>query len=265
MIHAVIFNLEGVLVTTDHCHEQAWREMAIENGIPFDKNTFERMRGLSRQDALEVLLSRARRRYTDAEKMVLSMRKADLYMDFISNLDTSCALPGAIESVLALRHSGIRTAVASSSQHARFILKHLGIQNLFDAVVDGNLIDKPAPNPEVFLLAAEKMNALIFDSVFECIVDHMTDEPLPEEGSFELPEKGLPVVPGETSSVFAGKINGRWFECMDNPMQIRRFRLNFDGMGKGVFSYINPQGEKRLPFGMGENEMAFFPQLTPVL
>lgn len=157
MIQAVIFNLEGVLVTTDHCHEQAWREMAIDNGIPFDKNTFERMRGLSRQDALEVLLSRARRRYTDAEKMVLSMRKADLYMDFISNLDTSCALPGAIESVLALRHSGIRTAVASSSQHARFILKHLGIQNLFDAVVDGNLIDKPAPNPEVFLLAAEKM------------------------------------------------------------------------------------------------------------
>ena len=79
-------------------------------------------------------------------------------MHHISQLDKSCALPGAIEAVVALRHSGIRTAVASSSQHARFILKHLGIQNLFDAVADGNLIEKPAPNPEVFLLAAEKMH-----------------------------------------------------------------------------------------------------------
>ncbi|MBQ7866925.1 MAG: serine hydrolase [Clostridia bacterium] len=110
-------------------------------------------------------------------------------------------------------------------------------------------------------LAAEKMNALIFDSVFECIVDHMTDEPLPEEGPFELSETGLPVALGETSSAFTDEINGRWFECMDNPMQISRFRLDFDGMGKGVFTYINPQGEKRLPFGMGENEMGFFPQL----
>lgn len=158
MIQAVIFNLEGVLVTTDQCHKQAWQEMAADNGIPFNHDTYERMKGLSRAEALDVLLSRARRRYTEAEKMVLSMHKADLYMEYIANLDHSCALPGAIETVLALRHSGIRTAVASSSQHARFILKHLGIQNLFDAVADGNQIDHPVPHPEVFLLAAEKMH-----------------------------------------------------------------------------------------------------------
>ncbi|MBQ4640903.1 MAG: HAD-IA family hydrolase [Clostridia bacterium] len=158
MIHAVIFNLEGVLVTTDHCHKQAWRDMARENGIPFDDNTYERMRGLGRAEALNILLSRARRRYTDSERLVLSMRKGDLYMEHISNLDKTCALPGAIETVIALRHSGIRTAVATASQHARFILKHLGIQNLFDAVADGNLIEKPVPHPEVFLLAAEKMH-----------------------------------------------------------------------------------------------------------
>lgn len=158
MIQAVIFNLEGVLVTTDACHRQAWQAMAYENGIPFDETTYERMRGQSRTEALNILLSRARRRYTEPEKMVLAMRKGDLYMHYISQLDTSCALPGAIEAVLSLRHSGIRTAVASSSQHTRFILKHLGIQNLFDAVADGNLIDKPVPNPEVFLLAAEKMH-----------------------------------------------------------------------------------------------------------
>lgn len=168
MIQAVIFNLEGVLVTTDACHHQAWQAMAYENGIPFDELTYERMRGLSRSEALDILLARARRRYTEPEKMVLAMRKGDLYMEAISRLDTTCALPGAIESVLALRHSGFRTAVASSSQHTRFILKHLGIQNLFDAVADGNLIEKPAPNPEVFLLAAEKMhlapeNCLVVD------------------------------------------------------------------------------------------------------
>lgn len=168
MIQAVIFNLEGVLVTTDTCHRQAWLEMAHENGIPFDENTYERMRGLSRNEALNILLSRARRRYTETEKMVLAMRKGDLYMECINHLDKTCALPGAIETVVALRHSGFRTAVASSSQHTRFILKHLGIHNLFDAIADGNLIEKPTPNPEVFLLAAEKMhlkpeNCLVVD------------------------------------------------------------------------------------------------------
>lgn len=168
MIQAVIFNLEGVLVTTDTCHRQAWQAMAYENGISFDDNTYERMRGLSRSEALDILLSRARRRYTEPEKLVLAMRKGDLYMEAIAGLDKSCALPGAIETVVALRHSGLRTAVASSSQHTRFILKHLGIQNLFDAVADGNLIEKPTPNPEVFLLAAEKMhlppeNCLVVD------------------------------------------------------------------------------------------------------
>lgn len=55
-IEAVIFNLDGVLVTTDACHFQAWRQMAREHGIPFDKGMDETIRGKSRMDGLSLML-----------------------------------------------------------------------------------------------------------------------------------------------------------------------------------------------------------------
>lgn len=157
MIQAVIFDLDGVLVSLDACHIEAWKQMAEEHGLPFDPAAYSRVRGLSRMEGLEYILRKARRSYSIGEKWALAARKNDLYIDCISRLGQECLMPGALETAEKLKDMGYLLAVASSSQNAVFILKQLGIRELFNAVADGNQVERIKPDPEVFLLAAEKL------------------------------------------------------------------------------------------------------------
>ena len=55
---AIIFDLDGVVVSTDNCHYEAWKQLADEEGIYFDRTINERLRGVSRMESLEIVLER---------------------------------------------------------------------------------------------------------------------------------------------------------------------------------------------------------------
>ena len=157
MIQAVIFNLDGVLVRTDACHYEAWKQLAHEQGIPFSDDVFRAIAGRKRMDGLRVLLKKADRAYSPMELWALSARKNDLFNDMLLKLTQNSILPGAIDTITHLREMGIKTAVASSSENATCILRQVRLTPLFDAVVDGQETEKGKPEPEVFLLAARKL------------------------------------------------------------------------------------------------------------
>ncbi len=157
MIRGVIFDLDGVLVTTDQLHYRAWKQMADAEGIPFDRQINERLRGVSRMESLAIILERAARSYTPTEREALAARKNETYRALLQELTPDDLLPGARETVLALRRRGLRTAVGSSSRNTPLILERVALRPLFDAVADGNDITRSKPDPEVFLLAAERL------------------------------------------------------------------------------------------------------------
>ena len=157
MIEAVIFGLEGVLVSNDEYHFQAWKQMTREQGIGYDRAMHEKIRWLSRQESLNIILRGAKRRYTEAEKFALAARKNDLYTAAVNRMDENSILPGVLPFIAYLREHGVKTAVASSSENATGILRHLNMRSLFDAVADGNSIERIKPAPDVFLLAADKL------------------------------------------------------------------------------------------------------------
>ena len=65
MYKAVIFDLDGVLVSTDELHFKAWKKLADELGIEgFTKEDNIRQRGVSRMESLEVVLEKSERRKT---------------------------------------------------------------------------------------------------------------------------------------------------------------------------------------------------------
>ena len=105
----------------------------------------------------------------------------------------------------------------------------------------------------------DQNNPIIFDTVFDCIVNRLSDEPLSEEEALSQKNLMLPIARGDATSPFSNEINGVWFECAENPMGISRFRLDF-AADSGVFTYFNAQGEKKLPFGLKQNAFGFFPQ-----
>ena len=72
---AALFDLDGVLVTTDGCHYSAWKRMADEEGIPFDETVNRRLRGVSRMESLGIILEKAKKEYSAEEKDALAARK----------------------------------------------------------------------------------------------------------------------------------------------------------------------------------------------
>ena len=155
MVQGVIFDLDGVIVTTDDCHYRAWKRMADEEGIPFDRQVNERLRGVSRMESLMILLERAPRAYTQQEQQAMAERKNGYYVDLIGLLTPEAILPGTLETLAMLGARGVKVAIGSSSRNTPLILRQIGLDKAFDAIADGNAITRSKPDPEVFLLAAK--------------------------------------------------------------------------------------------------------------
>lgn len=154
MISAILFDLDGVLVTTDILHFQAWKELADRLGIPFTREQGDRCRGVSRMASLEIVLEGAMETYTDAEKAAFAREKNRRYRQLLSALTPADATPGATEVLPELRRRGYRLALASASKNAGLILERTGLGQWMDAVADGTCVTRSKPDPEVFLTAA---------------------------------------------------------------------------------------------------------------
>ncbi len=155
MVRGVIFDLDGVIVSTDDCHYRAWKRMADEEHIPFGRTINERLRGVSRMDSLAIILEKSKKTFSDAEKAAMAARKNEYYVELIRALTPADILPGAMAVLTNLKEKGIKIAVGSSSRNTPVIMKQIGLAGLFDAVADGNMITRSKPDPEVFLLAAK--------------------------------------------------------------------------------------------------------------
>ncbi len=157
-IKAVIFDLDGVIVSTDDCHYEAWKQLADSQGIYFDRDINQRLRGVSRMESLEILLERAMRTYTEEEKITMATEKNETYKRLVMKITPAAILPGASATLQKLREKGVLIAIGSSSRNTPIILKQIGLEGYFDAVADGNHIKNSKPDPEVFLLAAKMLN-----------------------------------------------------------------------------------------------------------
>ena len=157
-IKAVIFDLDGVIVTTDDCHYTAWKKMADDEGIYFDRKINERLRGVSRMQSLEIVLEKSDKAYTEQEKLALAAKKNAYYVDLIQKLTPHDVLGGVMKNLETLKEHGIKIAIGSSSKNTPIILNRIGLADYFDAVSDGNNIKNSKPDPEVFIKAAEMLN-----------------------------------------------------------------------------------------------------------
>lgn len=166
MIEAVIFDLDGVIVSTDALHYQAWKTIAHQEGIEFNQEINHRLRGVSRMESLEIILEKASKRYTDHEKLTLATLKNDLYVELLTHLSDKDILPGVMDVLDELKKKNIKIAIGSSSKNTPMILKQIGLSHTFDAVADGNDVSRSKPFPDVFLKASEKLKI----ASYHCVV-----------------------------------------------------------------------------------------------
>ena len=158
IIKACIFDLDGVIVDTAVYHYKAWKRLANELGFDLSEDDNEKLKGVSRVRSLELILQWGGVTKTKAEQAELAEKKNGWYVEMISNMTPAEILSGAKGFLETCRAAGLKTALGSASKNSMTILDKIRLAGLFDAVIDGNNVSKPKPDPEVFLKGAEALN-----------------------------------------------------------------------------------------------------------
>lgn len=201
VIHAAIFDLDGVLVDTAAFHFLAWGRLARELGFEIGEEENERTKGVSRMAALDILLEIGGVEADEKQKLAWATRKNEWYVESISGMTAEDLLPGVRDILLELKRMGIKVALASASKNAPRILQHTGLDEIFESVVDGNRTVNAKPDPEVFLTAASDLgvnpaNCVVFEDAMAGVEGALAGGMLAVGiGSAEILNKAHIVVP----------------------------------------------------------------------
>ncbi len=196
----IIFDLDGVICTTDAYHYKAWKSIADSLDIPFSEEDNSRLRGVSRTESLEIILERySGKPLTSFDKEQLCETKNKIYRESLQQLSSADINEGVIETLNQLKTLGYKLAIGSSSRNTKMILKKLGLFDQFDAISDGNQITHSKPHPEVFLLAAKLLDL----EPQECLVveDALSGAEAGHAGGFKV------ACVGDASQKHAGDFN----------------------------------------------------------
>jgi len=171
-IRACLFDLDGVLTQTAKVHAAAWKQMfdeflrerADQSGEPFaeftDTDYIKYVDGRPRYDGVRQFLVSRGIEPEEALVRDLGDRKNTLVLHLIE-VNGVEVYEGSVRFVRLARERGLRTAVVSSSANTQAILRSVGIEDLFEARVDGVVAEQEGlpgkPAPDTFLAGAEKL------------------------------------------------------------------------------------------------------------
>ena len=164
-LKACIFDLDGVIVDTAKYHYLAWKKLAVILNVQFNEKDNERLKGVSRIASLDIILELGGIKTDEKKKAEYAAMKNEWYLDYIRRMTPDEILPGSLELISELKNAGIKVALGSASKNTPLILDRLGIEKLFDAVADGNVVTKAKPDPEVFIKAAKMVGVAPEDCV----------------------------------------------------------------------------------------------------
>jgi len=156
-IKGVLFDLDGVVVFTDKYHYLGWKKLADEKGWAFDETVNDGCRGVPRLASLQVILDHNRIDLLPEEKECLADVKNEYYKELLQGIHDGDIYPGVVPFLEKLKACGLKLAICSSSKNAQTVLDALNLSRYFDAVIGGNDIQNPKPDPEIFLTGAERL------------------------------------------------------------------------------------------------------------
>jgi HAD superfamily hydrolase (TIGR01509 family) len=150
---ALIFDMDGVLIESTAIHTQAWIEYLRRLDIPSD-GILERMHGKRNDQIVRDIWNDS---LSAEEVFAHGAAKERLYRELMAPELESRLVPGVREFLAG--SSGVPRAVASNAEPANleFVLQGAGLGRHFSVRIDGQQATHPKPDPEVFLLAAERL------------------------------------------------------------------------------------------------------------
>ena len=164
IITAVLFDMDGLVLDTEKLYTRFWQEAANALGYPMTKEQALGMRSLNRGVGLAKMQSYFG---PEVDYDAIRMKRIEM-MDAFVEKEGVTLKPGVHELLAYLKECGIKTAIATSSPIERTVLylTSVGLQNSFDELVSGYMVEKGKPEPDIYLYAAEKLGV----KAVECMV-----------------------------------------------------------------------------------------------
>lgn len=152
---AVIFDMDGVLVDSQPYHFKADIDTMAEYGVIKDQKFYEAFAGTLTSDRMRILKDLFK---LDIPVEEMVKKREDMILEIMAREDIK-PVSGIPEFLKSIKNRGLKTAVASSSGYdlIGLILSRLGISEYFDSITSGNDVKRGKPDPDVFLLAAERI------------------------------------------------------------------------------------------------------------
>jgi beta-phosphoglucomutase family hydrolase len=172
-ITACLFDLDGVITQTAAVHAQAWKQVFDLFHIPFElpADYDDYVDGKPRADGVRSVLDAKHVKATEDLVEQIATRKDDLFLHLIHEHGVQ-TYSSSVDYIDAVRRSGRKVAVVSSSKNTTEVLKAAKLDHLFDAQVDGLVAEREhlhgKPNPDTYLRAAEMLqtrpeNAAVYE------------------------------------------------------------------------------------------------------
>ena len=157
MFKGVLFDLDGVITDTAEYHYLAWKKLADDLDISTDRQFNEKLKGVSREDSLRLILEHGGREkdFSETEFNQLAKSKNDNYVEMIQAVSPKDVYPGILELLKALKNADIKISLASASKNGPFLLKQMELTDYFDGIADPAAVRAGKPAPDIFILAAE--------------------------------------------------------------------------------------------------------------
>ncbi len=160
---AVIWDMDGVIVDSAAFHLRSWQEVFSARNIDFSRQDFSRTFGMVNKDIITYKLgSNAAPELVEA----IGQQKEEAFRRLVVK-DHIQSLPGAVALIEALDGQGVRLGLASSAPRANIelILHMLGLKNCFQAMVGEEDVSRGKPDPQPYLLAAERLGVEAMQSL----------------------------------------------------------------------------------------------------
>jgi beta-phosphoglucomutase len=151
-IHALIFDMDGVIVDSNPLHRAAWTEYSRRYGVETTQAMQTRMYGRRNDEIVRDFLGS---HLTDTEVLEHGAAKERVYRELMGPRLSETIVPGLREFIARRPH--IPKALATNAEPANvdFVLNGAGLRDFFTVIVDGHQVSKPKPHPEIYLRAAD--------------------------------------------------------------------------------------------------------------